>query len=181
MIETTWQDFAITGITVLFAVMLLPQLRDVMTRGAVLNVFTALATSLLGYLLALVFTTLGLWLSAFGQGLGATVWMLLACFSLRNVRDHAFPDETLASVAWSSLRSGSRGGWPSPLRGGREGVLLAEQPGGLTGPASPGSPGAVFHRTGGGVRQQGINPLSGMMSRYGLQRLRAAALRDEAV
>mgnify|MGYP000986523115 CR=1 FL=1 len=99
MIETTWQDFAITGITVLFAVMLLPQLRDVMTRGTVLNFFTALATSLLGYLLALVFTTLGLWLSAFGQGLGATVWMLLACFSLRNVRDHAFPEETLLSVA----------------------------------------------------------------------------------
>ncbi|MDD4568319.1 hypothetical protein L21_0014 [Methanoculleus chikugoensis] len=99
MIETTWQDFAITGITVLFAVMLLPQLRDVMTRGGVLNVFTALFTSLLGYLLALVFATLGLWISVFGQGLTATVWMLLACFSLRNVRDHAFPDETLVSVA----------------------------------------------------------------------------------
>ncbi len=99
MIETTWQDFAITGITVLFAVMLLPQLRDVVTRGTVLNFFTALATSLLGYLLALVFATLGLWLSVFGQGLGATVWMLLAYFSLKNVRDHAFPGETLLFVA----------------------------------------------------------------------------------
>jgi hypothetical protein len=99
VIETTWQDFAITGITVLFAVMLLPQLRDVVTRGTVLNFFTALATSLLGYLLALVFATLGLWLSVFGQGLGATVWMLLAYFSLKNVRDHAFPGETLLFVA----------------------------------------------------------------------------------
>ncbi|WP_054848070.1 hypothetical protein [Methanoculleus chikugoensis] len=118
MIETTWQDFAITGITVLFAVMLLPQLRDVMTRGAVLNVFTALATSLLGYLLALVFTTLGLWLSAFGQGLGATVWMLLACFSLRNVRDHAFPDETLASVALEFVTVWFQGGVAFTVAGG---------------------------------------------------------------
>jgi len=99
VIETTWQDFAITGITVLFAVMLLPQLRDVVTRGAVMNFFTALTTSLLSYLMALVFATLGLWISVFGQGLAATAWMLLACFSLKNVRDHAFPGETLLSVA----------------------------------------------------------------------------------
>ena len=28
VIDTAWQDLAITGITILFAVMLLPQLRD---------------------------------------------------------------------------------------------------------------------------------------------------------
>lgn len=99
MIKTSWQDFAITGITVLFAVMLLPQLRDVLSRGAVLNLFTALFTSLLGYSMALVFATLGLWISMVGQGLVATVWMLLACFSLRNVRNRMFPEESLASVA----------------------------------------------------------------------------------
>jgi len=99
VIETTWQDFAITGITLLFAVMLLPQLRDVMTRGTVLNFFSALATSLLSYLMALVFATLGLWISVFGQTLVASVWMLLAYFSLRNVRDHAFAGETLLFVA----------------------------------------------------------------------------------
>ena len=99
MINTTWQDFAITGITILFAVMLLPQLRDVLSRGVVLNFFSALFTSLLGYSMALVFATLGLWISMVGQGLVATVWMLLACFSLRNVRNRMFPDESLASVA----------------------------------------------------------------------------------
>jgi len=99
VIETTWQDFAITGITILFAVMLLPQLRDVTSRGTVLNFFSALATSLLSYLMALVFATLGLWISVFGQALVASVWMLLAYFSLRNVRDHAFPEETLLFVA----------------------------------------------------------------------------------
>lgn len=109
MITTTWQDFAITGITVLFAVMLVPQLRDVMTRGAVLNVFSALTTSILGYLLAAVFATLGLWVSVFGQGLVATAWLLLACFSLRNVRDHSFPGATLLSVALEFLAIWARG------------------------------------------------------------------------
>jgi len=99
VIETSWQDLAITTITVLFAVLLLPQLRDVISRGTVLNFFSAFFTSILGYMLALVFATLDLWISMFGQGLGATVWMLLAYFSLRNVRNHMFPDETLASVA----------------------------------------------------------------------------------
>lgn len=99
MIETTWQDLALTGITILFAVMLLPQLRDVISRGAVLNFFSALCTSLLGYIMAMVFATLGLWMSVAGQALVATAWMLLAYFSLRNVREHMFPDETLGSVA----------------------------------------------------------------------------------
>jgi len=99
VIETSWQDLAITGITILFAVMLLPQLRDVMSRGVVLNFFSALFTSLLGYSMALVFATLGLWIAMAGQSLVATVWMLLAYFSLRNVRTHMFPGETLASVA----------------------------------------------------------------------------------
>jgi Na+-translocating ferredoxin:NAD+ oxidoreductase RnfE subunit len=99
VIKTTWQDFAITGITILFAVMLLPQLRDVLSRGAVLNFFSALFTSLLGYGMALVFATLGLWISMFGQGLVATTWMLLACFSLRNVRNRMYPEKSLAAVA----------------------------------------------------------------------------------
>ena len=99
MIETSWQDLAITGITILFAVMLLPQLRDVMSRGVVLNFFSALFTSIFSYIMALVFATLGLWISVAGQSLVASVWMLLAYFSLRNVRTHMFPEETLASVA----------------------------------------------------------------------------------
>ncbi|MFA7071532.1 MAG: hypothetical protein WC138_03375 [Methanoculleus sp.] len=79
--------------------MLLPQLRDVLSRGAVLNFFSALFTSLLGYGMALVFATLGLWISMFGQGLVATTWMLLACFSLRNVRNRMYPEKSLAAVA----------------------------------------------------------------------------------
>ena len=89
--------------------MLLPQLRDVLSRGAVLNFFSALFTSVLGYSMALVFATLGLWISMVGQGLVATVWMLLACFSLRNVRNRMFPDESLASVALDFFTGWARG------------------------------------------------------------------------
>jgi hypothetical protein len=95
----SWQDFAITGITLLFAIMLLPQLRDVLSRGTVLNFFSALFTSILGYIMTLVFATLGLWMSVAGQSIVASVWMLLAYFSLRNVRNTMFPDETMLSVA----------------------------------------------------------------------------------
>ena len=99
MIDTAWQDLAITGITILFAVMLLPQLRDVVSRGVVLNCFSAFFTSVLSYTLAMVFATLGLWISMAGQALVASVWLLLAYFSLRNVQASMYPDEALTSVA----------------------------------------------------------------------------------
>lgn len=128
MIETAWQDFAITGITVLFAVMLLPQLRDVISRGAVLNCFSAFFTSVFSYTLAMVFATLGLWISVVGQALVASVWLLLAYFSLRNVQARMYPDKTLASVAldfftvWlrgvTFIVSGSVTGFISRLRQG---------------------------------------------------------------
>ncbi len=126
--RVAWQDFAITGITVLFAIMLLPQLRDVVSRGAVLNCFSAFFTSVFSYILAMVFATLGLWISVAGQALVASVWLLLAYFSLRNVQARMYPDETLASVAldffavWlrgvAFIVSGSVTGFMSRLRQG---------------------------------------------------------------
>lgn len=47
--------------------MLLSQLRDVISRGAVLNCFSAFFTSLFSYILAMVFATLGLWISEIGR------------------------------------------------------------------------------------------------------------------
>ncbi|MDN7025946.1 hypothetical protein FGU65_13810 [Methanoculleus sp. FWC-SCC1] len=94
----SWQDIGITFIVVLLAVMLLPQLRDVLERTTVLNVFSSLFTSILAFLLCAIYATLGLWLSVAAQGTVALVWALLAYFSLRNVRDTAYPDETLGFV-----------------------------------------------------------------------------------
>ncbi|RXE55663.1 hypothetical protein ABH15_05320 [Methanoculleus taiwanensis] len=95
----SWQDIGITVITILFSVMLLPQLRDVVSRGIVLNFFSALFTAILSTLMCLIFATLELWLSVVGQSLVAAVWMALAYFSVKNVRDTVYPERTLWFVA----------------------------------------------------------------------------------
>ncbi len=95
----SWQDIAITIITFLLAVMLLPQLQDVLYRGAVMNFFTASFTSFLAYILCVVFASLGLWISVIGQTTVASIWFLLAYFSVRNVRDDQYPDKSLLFVA----------------------------------------------------------------------------------
>ncbi|MCP1661733.1 MAG: hypothetical protein D5R99_08390 [Methanocalculus sp. MSAO_Arc1] len=94
-----WQDIAITIITFLLAVMLLPQLQDVLHRGAVVNFFTASFTSLLAFSLSFIFASLGLWISVIGQSSVAVIWLLLAYYSIRNVRNAQFPDESLLAVA----------------------------------------------------------------------------------
>lgn len=95
----SWQDLAITTIAFLAGVMLIPQLQDVLNRGAVINFFTASLTSVILFILSYVFATLGLWFSVIAQSFVATVWLLLAYYSLRNVRDAQFPDQPLSFVA----------------------------------------------------------------------------------
>jgi CHASE2 domain-containing sensor protein len=95
----SWQDLAITTIAFLAGMMLIPQLLDIVNRGAVVNFFTASLTSIILYILSYVFATLGLWFSVIAQSFVATVWLLLAYHSLRNVRDSQFPDQPLSFVA----------------------------------------------------------------------------------
>ncbi len=95
----SWQDIGITAITILFSVMLLPQLRDVISRGTVLNFFSALCTGILAVLMCLIFATLELWLSVAAESVVAAVWMALAYFSVKNVRDAVYPERTLWFVA----------------------------------------------------------------------------------
>jgi hypothetical protein len=94
-----WQDLAIPTIAFLAGVMLIPQLQDVLNRGAVINFFTASLTSVILFILSYVFATLSLWFSVIAQSFVATVWLLLAYYSLRNVRDAQFPDQPLSFVA----------------------------------------------------------------------------------
>ena len=99
----SWQDIAITVITFLLAIMLIPQLQDVMQRGAVINFFTASITSILAYGLCIIFASLGLWISVIGQSSVATLWLLLAYFSIKNIRDIQYPDDSLFFVAHDFL------------------------------------------------------------------------------
>jgi CHASE2 domain-containing sensor protein len=95
----SWQDLAITTIAFLAGMMLIPQLLDIVNRGAVVNFFTASLTSIILFILSYVFATLGLWFSVIAQSFVATAWLLLAYYSLRNVRDAQFPDQPLSFVA----------------------------------------------------------------------------------
>jgi len=99
----SWQDITISIITFLLAVMLLPQLDDVIRRGAVINFFTAFFTSFLAFILTFIFATLGLWTATIGQSTVATVWLLLAYYSIRNVRNTQYPGDSVFFVAWDHL------------------------------------------------------------------------------
>lgn len=149
--------------------MLLPQIRDMMAGGTVLNFFSAFFTSIFSYSMALIFAALALWRSVFGQALVASVWMMLACLSFRNVRDHMFPEEALLFVARDSVT----------VRLPVAVFIVAKA---LNAFLSRNSRGYRFPGTGlSPDRQQDINLLSVMIGTYGFQRLCTAALRDEAV
>lgn len=79
--------------------MLIPQLLDTIHRGAVVNFFTASVTSAILFCISGIFASLGLWISFVAQSFVGVIWLLLAFFSLRNVRDAHFPDKSLFFVA----------------------------------------------------------------------------------
>jgi hypothetical protein len=95
----SWQDLALTSFIFLAGVLLIPQLLDTMHRGAVVNFFSASLTSVLLFCISSVFASLGLWISVIAQSFVAVVWVCLAFFSLRNVRNSQFPDKSLFFVA----------------------------------------------------------------------------------
>lgn len=94
-----WQILSATIITLVLAVMLLPLLLDVIQRGEVLNFFSATFITILSYGLCFLYATMGLWLYVLAQGIWSTIWLLLAYYSIKNIRDIHSPDETLSFVA----------------------------------------------------------------------------------
>jgi len=80
-------------------VLLIPQLLDTMNRGAVVNFFSASLTSVLLFCISGIFASLGLWISVVAQSFVGVIWLFLAYFSLKNVRDAQFPDKSLFFVA----------------------------------------------------------------------------------
>jgi hypothetical protein len=80
-----WQDIVIAVISLLFGVMLFPQLRDVL-KGGVVNVYTAGLTAFGLYLLGITFVTLQMWTTVVAEIFSGTVWFLLFFFSVINKR-----------------------------------------------------------------------------------------------
>lgn len=79
-----WQDFAITLIIYMFVLVTIPQVIDVLKKKTRLNLVTAGPTALGNYLLAYIFSTLGLWISVSSSLLIATLWLILFIGSWRN-------------------------------------------------------------------------------------------------
>ncbi|HOT02866.1 MAG TPA: hypothetical protein PK069_01645 [Methanolinea sp.] len=90
---------ALTSFIFLAGVLLIPQLLDTMNRGAVVNFFSASLTSVLLFCISGIFASLGLWISVVAQSFVGVIWLFLAYFSLKNVRDAQFPDKSLFFVA----------------------------------------------------------------------------------
>lgn len=76
-----WQDIVVTVGSLVFSIVLIPQLIDCY-RGSTVNVYTAVLTSIILGVFCLVYASLGMWLAAIP--LTATIWGLIAWFSWRN-------------------------------------------------------------------------------------------------
>ena len=81
-----WQDYAIAIVSLLFGVILLPQLKDTWRGKATLNLYSASLTTIGLYILGITFFTLNMWVSVIAEFISGTVWLLLFIFSLANKR-----------------------------------------------------------------------------------------------
>jgi hypothetical protein len=79
-----WQDYAITLIIYMFVLVTIPQVIDILKKKTRLNLITAGPTAIGNYLLAFVFSTLGLWISVTSSILIATLWLIIFFGSWRN-------------------------------------------------------------------------------------------------
>ena len=78
-----WQDFAITLIIYMFVIVTIPQVIDVLKKKTRLNPLTAGPTAFGNYLMAIVFATLGLWISATSSLFIASLWLIIFIGSWR--------------------------------------------------------------------------------------------------
>jgi len=79
-----WQDYVIATVSLLFGVILLPQLIDTWKGKTALNLYTASLTTVGLFILAGTFFTMKYWTSFAADVLSGIIWFLLFVFSLRN-------------------------------------------------------------------------------------------------
>jgi len=78
-----WQDIVFTAGSIVFALGLIPQLRDCL-NGYTLNLWTASITTVVLTLYCVTYASLGLWLSAIP--FTATMWALILIVSWKNTK-----------------------------------------------------------------------------------------------
>jgi hypothetical protein len=81
-----WQDYVIAIVSLLFGVILLPQLIDTWRGKTILNLYTASLTTIGLFILAGTFFTLQFWTSFIADVISGVIWFLLFLFSLKNKR-----------------------------------------------------------------------------------------------
>ena len=81
-----WQDYLIAIISLLFGLILLPQLRDTWLGKTSLNIYTSTRTTIGLFILAGTFLTIGYWTSFTADILSGVIWFFLFLFSFRNIR-----------------------------------------------------------------------------------------------
>ena len=81
-----WQDNVIAIVSLLFGVILLPQLLDTWRGKIILNLYTASLTTIGLFILAGTFFTLQLWRAFIADVISGVIWFLLFLFSFQNKR-----------------------------------------------------------------------------------------------
>ena len=81
-----WQDLVIAIVSLMFGVILLPQLRDVYHGRTTLNLYTAGLTTIGLFILTITFFTMQFWVSFIADFISGVIWFLLFVFSIRNIK-----------------------------------------------------------------------------------------------
>jgi hypothetical protein len=81
-----WQDYVIATFSLLFGLILLPQLKDTWLGKTSLNLYTASLTTIGLFILAGAFFTMSYWTSFIADFLSGLIWFFLFLFSFRNIR-----------------------------------------------------------------------------------------------
>ena len=82
-----WQDLVIAIVSLMFGVILLPQLKDVYHGRTTLNLYTASLTTIGLFILTATFFTLHFWISFIADFISGVIWFLLFVFSFRNKKE----------------------------------------------------------------------------------------------
>lgn len=81
-----WQDIVIAAVSLMFGVILIPQLRDVWHGKTILNLYTASLTTIGLFILVITFFTMGFWISFIADFFSGIIWFLLFILSIRNLK-----------------------------------------------------------------------------------------------
>lgn len=81
-----WQDYVIAIVSLLFGVILLPQLLDTWRGKTILNLYTTSLTTIGLFILAATFFTMSYWTSFIADIISGVIWFVLFLFSLKNKR-----------------------------------------------------------------------------------------------